>query len=100
MLDEEEITMSTSRITALKMTMTDMNDRTGQEEPQIAAGFIRELIIAGTHEGLAAARARGRVGGRPTVVDAERRSISVTAAGSTCLAVSQVFRQAESGSGR
>ncbi|MFI6910485.1 recombinase family protein [Nonomuraea sp. NPDC050394] len=35
------------------------------------AEFIRELIIAGTHEGLAAARARGRVGGRPTVVDAE-----------------------------
>ncbi|MBB5082289.1 DNA invertase Pin-like site-specific DNA recombinase [Nonomuraea endophytica] len=35
------------------------------------AEFIRELIIAGTHEGLPAARARGRVGGRPTVVDAE-----------------------------
>ncbi|WP_449597395.1 recombinase family protein [Nonomuraea endophytica] len=35
------------------------------------AEFIRELIIAGTHEGLAAARARGRVGGRPTVVDTE-----------------------------
>ncbi|MFI6522595.1 recombinase family protein [Spirillospora sp. NPDC050679] len=33
------------------------------------AEFIRELIVAGTHEGLAAARARGRVGGRPTVVD-------------------------------
>jgi len=32
------------------------------------AEFIRELIVAGTHEGLAAARARGRVGGRPTVV--------------------------------
>ncbi|SEU46511.1 recombinase family protein [Nonomuraea wenchangensis] len=32
------------------------------------AEFIRELIIAGTREGLAAARARGRVGGRPTVV--------------------------------
>ncbi|MDQ0239281.1 DNA invertase Pin-like site-specific DNA recombinase [Arthrobacter bambusae] len=31
------------------------------------AEFIRELIVAGTHEGLAAARARGRVGGRPTV---------------------------------
>lgn len=35
------------------------------------AEFIRELIVGGTHEGLAAARARGRVGGRPTVVDAE-----------------------------
>ncbi|MEU7889853.1 recombinase family protein [Microbispora bryophytorum] len=34
------------------------------------AEFIRELIISGTREGLAAARARarGRVGGRPTVV--------------------------------
>ncbi|MDP4505105.1 hypothetical protein Q9G87_24265 [Nonomuraea sp. G32] len=31
------------------------------------AEFIRELIVAGTHEGLAAARARGRTGGRPTV---------------------------------
>ncbi len=35
------------------------------------AEFIRELIVAGTHEGLAAARARGRTGGRPSVVDAE-----------------------------
>ncbi|MGW0670673.1 recombinase family protein [Streptomyces sp. NPDC002746] len=32
------------------------------------AEFIRELIVSGTNEGLAAARARGRVGGRPTVV--------------------------------
>jgi DNA invertase Pin-like site-specific DNA recombinase len=31
------------------------------------AEFIRELIVQGTREGLAAARARGRVGGRPTV---------------------------------
>jgi DNA invertase Pin-like site-specific DNA recombinase len=35
------------------------------------AEFIRELIIAGTRDGLAAARARGRVGGRPTVVTPE-----------------------------
>ncbi|MDJ0344209.1 recombinase family protein [Streptomyces sp. H10-C2] len=35
------------------------------------AEFIRELIVAGTHEGLAAARARGRTGGRPSVVNAE-----------------------------
>ncbi|MER7209380.1 hypothetical protein ABT340_20145 [Streptosporangium sp. NPDC000239] len=27
--------------------------------------------MAGTHEGLAAARARGRTGGRPTVVNAD-----------------------------
>ena len=32
------------------------------------AEFIRELIVSGTREGLAAARARGRVGGRPSVV--------------------------------
>ncbi|MFC7721144.1 hypothetical protein [Nonomuraea recticatena] len=32
------------------------------------AEFIRELIVPGTHEGLAAARARGRTGGRPIVV--------------------------------
>ncbi|MFC5753611.1 recombinase family protein [Actinomadura rugatobispora] len=33
------------------------------------AEFIRELIVQGTREGLAAARAHGRVGGRPTVVN-------------------------------
>ncbi|WP_443333354.1 recombinase family protein [Streptomyces sp. TSRI0281] len=31
------------------------------------AEFIRELIVIGTNEGLAAARERGRVGGRPSV---------------------------------
>ncbi len=35
------------------------------------AEFIRELIVSGTREGLAAARMRGRVGGRPTVVTPE-----------------------------
>lgn len=35
------------------------------------AEFIRELIVAGTREGLAAARARGRVGGRPSVATPE-----------------------------
>ncbi len=35
------------------------------------AEFIRELIVSGTHEGLAAACAHGRVGGRPTVVTPE-----------------------------
>ena len=35
------------------------------------AEFIRELIVSGTREGLAAARARGRAGGRPTVVTPE-----------------------------
>ncbi|OEV20932.1 DNA invertase [Streptomyces nanshensis] len=33
------------------------------------AEFVRELIVQGTNEGLAAARARGRVGGRPSVVN-------------------------------
>jgi DNA invertase Pin-like site-specific DNA recombinase len=35
------------------------------------AEFIRELIVQGTREGLAAARARGRVGGRPSVATEE-----------------------------
>ncbi|WP_405681904.1 recombinase family protein [Streptomyces sp. NBC_00057] len=35
------------------------------------AEFIRELIVIGTNEGLAAARERGRVGGRPSVVTEE-----------------------------
>ncbi|WP_086769642.1 recombinase family protein [Streptomyces bobili] len=35
------------------------------------AEFIRELIVIGTNEGLAAARARGRVGGRPSVATDE-----------------------------
>ncbi|WP_405748967.1 recombinase family protein [Streptomyces sp. NBC_00012] len=35
------------------------------------AEFIRELIVAGTNEGLAAARARGRTGGRPSVITPE-----------------------------
>ncbi|WP_241847164.1 recombinase family protein [Streptomyces sp. CB02414] len=35
------------------------------------AEFVRELIVIGTNEGLAAARARGRIGGRPTVATEE-----------------------------
>ncbi|MBD0692556.1 recombinase family protein [Streptomyces sp. CBMA123] len=35
------------------------------------AEFIRELIVQDTNEGLAAAKARGRTGGRPTVATAE-----------------------------
>ncbi|WP_313042564.1 recombinase family protein [Nonomuraea jabiensis] len=31
--------------------------------------FLRELIVEGTLEGLASARARGRVGGRPPSLD-------------------------------
>jgi DNA invertase Pin-like site-specific DNA recombinase len=36
------------------------------------AEFIRELIVEGTHEGLAAARARGARLGRPPALDAEQ----------------------------
>lgn len=36
------------------------------------AEFIRELIVEGTREGLDAARARGRVGGRPSVMTPEK----------------------------
>ncbi|MCP3994017.1 MAG: recombinase family protein [bacterium] len=36
------------------------------------AEFIRELIVEGTREGLEAARARGRVGGRPPVMTPEK----------------------------
>jgi len=36
------------------------------------AEFIRELIVEGTREGLDAARARGRVGGRPLVMTPEK----------------------------
>ncbi|WP_198653644.1 recombinase family protein [Actinocorallia populi] len=35
------------------------------------AEFIRELVVIGTHEDLAATRAHGRTGGRPTVVNTE-----------------------------
>jgi DNA invertase Pin-like site-specific DNA recombinase len=35
------------------------------------AEFVREIIVQNTNEGLAAARARGRTGGRPTVVNAD-----------------------------
>jgi DNA invertase Pin-like site-specific DNA recombinase len=35
------------------------------------AEFVRELIVAGTREGLAAARQRGHVGGRPNVMTPE-----------------------------
>ncbi|MGW7385487.1 recombinase family protein [Streptomyces sp. NPDC054794] len=36
------------------------------------AEFIRELIVQGTHEGLAAARARGEQIGRPSAMNAEQ----------------------------
>ncbi|PSK95757.1 DNA invertase Pin-like site-specific DNA recombinase [Haloactinopolyspora alba] len=36
------------------------------------AEFVRELIVEGTHEGLAAARERGRTGGRPSVITEDK----------------------------
>ncbi|MEV7175683.1 hypothetical protein [Kitasatospora sp. NPDC093679] len=42
-----------------------------REERRPLAEFIRELIASGTREGLNAARARGRVGGQPTVATPE-----------------------------
>jgi DNA invertase Pin-like site-specific DNA recombinase len=41
------------------------------------AAFERELLIERTQAGLAAARARGRVGGRPTVWTAEKRTTAL-----------------------
>lgn len=38
--------------------------------------FQRELIVEGTHEGLAAARARGRTGGRPPVMSADQVTLA------------------------
>jgi DNA invertase Pin-like site-specific DNA recombinase len=39
---------------------------------RIFTEFIRELIVEGTHEGLAAARARGQRLGRPPALSAEQ----------------------------
>ena len=41
------------------------------------AEFERNLIQERTQAGLAAARARGRVGGRPEALDAEQRELAV-----------------------
>ncbi|MBO0871763.1 MAG: recombinase family protein [Pseudonocardia sp.] len=38
--------------------------------------FLADLISEGTHEGLAAARARGRVGGRPSVVTPAKLAVA------------------------
>ena len=38
--------------------------------------FQRELIVAGTHEGLAAARARGRAGGRPRKLSDDQAALA------------------------
>ena len=41
------------------------------------AEFERHLILERTQAGLVAARARGRVGGRPVALDAEQRALAV-----------------------
>ena len=44
----------------------------GHRPGSLRAEFQRELIVEGTHEGLAAARARGRTGGRrPKLTDSQ-----------------------------
>ena len=43
----------------------------GGDGDALQAEFIRELIVCDTREGLAAARARGRVGDRPSVITPE-----------------------------
>jgi DNA invertase Pin-like site-specific DNA recombinase len=41
------------------------------------AEFERDLLIERTNAGLAAARARGRVGGRPKALDAKKRQVAI-----------------------
>jgi DNA invertase Pin-like site-specific DNA recombinase len=57
------------------------------------AEIEREVLVERTHSGLAAARARGRVGGRPVVVDAEQLAAARTliASGQTALAVARTL---------
>lgn len=42
----------------------------------VLAGLQRELIVANTHDGLAAARARGRKGGRPPRLNPEQIALA------------------------
>lgn len=55
--------------------------------------FNRELIVEGTHEGLAAARARGRKGGRRPVMSAEQVTAArrMLDAGDSTTAVAKIF---------
>ncbi len=43
----------------------------------VLAEFERNLIVERTHAGLAAARARGRLGGRPKQLDKDKRKLAV-----------------------
>lgn len=42
----------------------------------VLAEFQRELILANTRDGLAAARARGKVGGRPRLLTPEQAELA------------------------
>lgn len=42
----------------------------------VLAEYQRELIVANTQDGLAAARARGRVGGRPAILSADQAALA------------------------
>jgi DNA invertase Pin-like site-specific DNA recombinase len=64
----EQIQSKGANIKSLKETWLDTTTPTGQLMFTIMAGlsqFERDLISQRTNEGLASARARGRVGGRP-----------------------------------
>jgi DNA invertase Pin-like site-specific DNA recombinase len=57
-----------------RRVFADKKSGTDTDRPELTAAlaeFIRELIISGTREGLTAARTRGHVGGRPTVITPE-----------------------------
>ena len=57
------------------------------------AEFVGDLISENTQEGLAAARARGRVGGRPTVMTAGKLRVArqMLEAGSTATEIAQTI---------
>ena len=57
------------------------------------AEFERDLIRERTNAGLAAARARGRKGGRPSVLTPEQVKIGKTLYGEKSLTVSQICKQ-------
>lgn len=56
------------------------------------AEFERELIRERTQAGLAAARARGRVGGRPRAMTAEKLKIATRLMGDSTVSVGEVCR--------
>lgn len=59
--------------------------RNGSKPARPPAGFERRLIVERTHAGLAAARARGRKGGRPVLPPEKVAAIQAMAAGNRSL---------------